>query len=153
MNRKTIYYFAILALSVLCLSNLSCSKDDKEDDIKTLYPVSDSELTPKEKELFTLWGDSNDGFIQYYRIYTYFSQDKAYLNGWKSTYDDNLGTTVYSQSCFYEISNSILTVTYKEKSTKVQLKVQKAKERPLQNGDKLYLDDIPYTFKVSDYIR
>ena len=148
--------------ALVMMAAVSCGGDDDNLSEGNRYPVAESELTPTKGKLFYLWGEyTSNNFRQYYCLYhlvtgidpSLFSTDipTEFPMGFKGAWDGNKKETVLQRGFSYTFTNSILSITFnKDKSTEV-LKVQKAQNRPLQNGDKIYLNDSPFTVQI-EYI-
>ena len=103
---------------------------------------------------------NSNNFRQYYCLYYYdididlssygIDVPSGFTSGFKGSWDGNQKKTVYTRSFSYTFNNSILTITFdKEKSQEV-LKVQKVHNRTLQNGDKIYLNESPFTVQIEN---
>lgn len=160
--RDVLKCVVLLLFSTLMMTSLaSCGDDDDDLTDGTRYPVSKAELTPQKGKLFYLWGEYNsNNFRQYYCLYYYdididlssygIDVPSGFTSGFKGSWDGNQKKTVYTRSFSYTFNNSILTITFdKEKSQEV-LKVQKVHNRTLQNGDKIYLNESPFTVQIEN---
>ena len=138
----------IIFLSLMAIMT-SCSKEEKNAfvDDGSRYPVSESELSPAKNVAYYFWEDySNSSFITYYSFYLIPMLDT--FSGFKGTWDDDRRKTVAKESYSYSITNSILTLKYS--SFEEVFVLEKAKNRPLQDGDRVYLNNIQYRVQISD---
>lgn len=150
-----------LLLLVVFLSFVSCSKDSDSTTEEGRFPVAESELTPEKGKLFYLWGDYNDSnFRQYYCLYHYdlnfdlknygIDIPTGFNNGFKGSWDGNKKKTVSQRGFSYTFSNSTLSITFSEDKSKEELRIQKTQNRTLKNGDKIYMNEKPYTVQIEN---
>lgn len=159
---KHLKALSYLVLAVMVIATMaSCSSDDDGPSEEGRFPVAESELTPSKGKLFYLWGEYNsNNFRQYYCLYYYdlnldlgslgIDVPSGITSGFKGAWDGNQKKTVIQRAFSYKFENSTLSITFdKDKSTEV-LRVQKILNRTLQNGDKIYLNESPFTVQIEN---
>ncbi len=138
---------SFIILLLLMIIMISCSKEERNTfvDDGSRYSVSNTEISPANDVTYYLWEEnSNSSIITYYCFYYL-----PILNtpaGFKGAWDNNKKKTVSQESFDYSLDNSILTIEY---SSNVEVfKMEKAKNRPIQDGDRIFLNNRQYRVQI-----
>ena len=132
----------VILLSLIAIMT-SCSKEEKNSfvDDGSRYPINDSEFVPTNDVFYYLWEENSNSSIRTYYCFYYLPIINTPA-GFKGTWDDNKKKSVSEESFDYSIVNSILTMDY---SSYVEVfKIEKTKDRPIQDGDRIFLNNRQY---------
>ena len=122
----------------------ACSDDEEEStQPEERFKVADNELTPATGTILYLNGKYNA-----HKICTYYCFSPRVC--FKGILSATEGKTIFSDIFTYSLSNSTLTVTFTETKKQETFKLEKTKDRPLQNGDKIYLNEDQYTVDIKN---
>ena len=134
---------SFIILLLLMIIMISCSKEERNTfvDDGSRYSVSNTEISPANDVTYYLWEENSNSSIRTYYCFYYLPIINTPA-AFKGTWDDNKKKSVSEESFDYSIVNSILTMEY---SSYVEVfKIEKTKDRPIQDGDRIFLNNRQY---------